>query len=178
MYNHEFLSRLCSSLKPTIKQLYGPLLCPTCFLALQADYPNQLFLKYLISIKWFMEPCLQFLALSMFSIQKSAEKAYSNQLPYFQSIQHFVLSQLNHWYQSVQNWRGIVIGLPLIVLGVCILLINFFNLYYSIFSSKYNRTHCPFCKKPMEIKITALWFKVLSRKDWFSLFSSLTRVFS
>lgn len=76
----------------------------------------------------------------------------SNQLPYFQSIQQFVLGQLSHWYQDIQNWRGIVIGLPLIVLGVCIFLINFFNLYYSIFSSKYNRTHCLFCKKPMEIK--------------------------
>jgi len=77
---------------------------------------------------------------------------YSAKLPYFHLIQQFILGQLNHWYQEIQNWRAIVVGIPLIILGVCLFIAQFFNLYYSVFSTKYNRTHCPFCKKPIKLE--------------------------
>lgn len=84
------------------------------------------------------------------------EKAtfYSNQLPYFTTIKQLILSRVGHWYQEALVWRGMVIGIPLILLGASIFLINLFNLYYSIFSSFYNRTHCPLCKEPIKAKIS------------------------
>lgn len=77
---------------------------------------------------------------------------YSNQLPYFLMIKYLILSQVGHWYHEVLVWRGMVIGIPLILLATSIFLINLFNLYYSIFSRTYNRTHCPLCKEPIKIK--------------------------
>lgn len=77
---------------------------------------------------------------------------YSNKLPYFLMIKYLILSQVGQWYKEALVWRGMVIGIPLILLGASIFLISFFNLYYSIFSSFYNRTHCPFCKDAIKIK--------------------------
>jgi len=79
---------------------------------------------------------------------------YSNKLPYFLMIKYLILSQVGQWYKEALVWRGMVIGIPLILLGASIFLINFFNLYYSIFSSTYNRTHCSFCKEPIKAKIS------------------------
>jgi len=76
---------------------------------------------------------------------------YSYQLPYFQTINEFVFQKLNYWYQDAPIWWGMVVGIPLILISVCCFFIVFFNLYYSIFSSKYNHTHCPFCKKPVSV---------------------------
>lgn len=75
---------------------------------------------------------------------------YSAQLPHLQQIKPFLFSQLNHWYKDAPTWWTMVVGMPLIVIGICTFLINCFNLYYSIFSSTYNRTHCPFCKEPIK----------------------------
>jgi hypothetical protein len=82
------------------------------------------------------------------------EKAlfYSNQLPYYQVAKKFILTELGHWYTGALVWWAMVVGLPLLALGATLFLINFFNLYYSIFSSFYNRTHCPFCKEPIKFK--------------------------
>lgn len=77
---------------------------------------------------------------------------YSSKLPYLTTLKYLILSQVGHWYQEVLVWRGMVIGLPLILLAASIFLVSFFNLYYSIFSPHYNRTHCPFCKEPIKIK--------------------------
>lgn len=79
---------------------------------------------------------------------------YANKLPYFLMIKYLILSQIGHWYKEAMVWRGMVIGIPLILLGASSFLINLFNLYYSIFSSFYNRTHCPFCKEPIKAKIS------------------------
>ena len=76
---------------------------------------------------------------------------YANKLPYFLMIKYLILSQVGHWYKEVLVWRGMVIGIPLILLGASVFLISLFNLYYSIFSPFYNRTHCPFCKEPIKI---------------------------
>lgn len=77
---------------------------------------------------------------------------YSNKLPYFLMIKYLILSQVGQWYKETLVWRGMVIGIPLILLGASISLINFFNLYYSIFNSTHNRTHCPFCKDTIKIE--------------------------
>lgn len=81
------------------------------------------------------------------------EKAnyYSTQLPFFQLIKQFIFSRLGHWYQNAFVWWGMVVGIPLILLGISVFLINLFSLYYTIFSSRYNRTHCFFCKEPIKI---------------------------
>ncbi len=76
----------------------------------------------------------------------------SNQLPFFPLIKKLVFDQFRQWFQSAPVWWTMVVGLPLILLGISVFFSNFFTLYYSIFSPKYNRTHCPFCKQPMEIK--------------------------
>jgi len=83
------------------------------------------------------------------------EKAifYSDQLPFFSLIKHFFISRLTYWYHEALVWWTMVIGLPLILLATTIFLINLFNLYYSIFSPFYNRTHCPFCRHPIRAKI-------------------------
>lgn len=78
---------------------------------------------------------------------------YSNKLPHFLMIKYLIFSQVGSWYKEALVWRGMVIGIPLILLGASVFLINFFNLYYSIFSSFYNRTHCPFCRHPIRAKI-------------------------
>lgn len=79
---------------------------------------------------------------------------YSSKLPCFLMIKYLILSQVGRWYKETLVWRGMVIGIPLILLGASIFLISLFNLYYSIFSSFYNRTHCPFCKEPIKAKIS------------------------
>lgn len=79
---------------------------------------------------------------------------YSAQLPYLQLSKQFFISQLNHWYKDAPVWWTIVVGIPLILMGISLFLINFFNLYYSIFGSLYNRTHCPFCQEPIKAKIS------------------------
>ncbi|KPJ70885.1 hypothetical protein AMJ51_00685 [Microgenomates bacterium DG_75] len=76
---------------------------------------------------------------------------YSAQLPYFQLINQFIFSRLDHWYRDAFVWWGIVVGIPLILLGITIFLSNLFSLYYTIFSPSYNRTHCPFCKQPIKV---------------------------
>lgn len=77
---------------------------------------------------------------------------YSSQLPYFQQIERYLIAQLGHWYKDAPVWWTIVVGIPLILIGLSLFFSNFFSLYYSIFSLRYNRTHCPFCKEPIEIK--------------------------
>jgi len=81
------------------------------------------------------------------------EKAnyYSAQLPYFQFIKQFIFSQLGHWYQDAFVWWGMVVGIPLILLGISVFFSNFFSFYYTIFSPRYNRTHCFLCKEPIKI---------------------------
>ncbi|HUS52135.1 MAG TPA: hypothetical protein VMX77_01565 [Candidatus Bathyarchaeia archaeon] len=77
---------------------------------------------------------------------------YSNQLPFFPLIKQEFFSFLGSWYQGALTWWAMVVGLPLIVLGLTISLINLFNLFYSITSPFYNRTHCPFCKEPVKAR--------------------------
>ncbi len=72
---------------------------------------------------------------------------YITKLPYFQELKNLVFFKLGPWYQDVPVWWTMVVGLPLIVLSVCLFLIVFFNLYYSIFSPTYNQTHCPLCRQ-------------------------------
>jgi len=78
---------------------------------------------------------------------------YSTLLPYFPSIKQFIFDQLNQWYQKAPVWWTMAVGMPLILMGISLFLINFFNLYYSIFSRTYNRTHCPLCKEPIKAKM-------------------------
>ena len=80
------------------------------------------------------------------------EKAifYSNKLPYFPLIKNFIFFRLGYWYQDAQVWWTMVVGMPLIAMGICFFFITLFTLYYSIFSSIYNLTHCPFCKQSIK----------------------------
>jgi hypothetical protein len=82
------------------------------------------------------------------------EKAtlFSNLLPYFPLIKKSIFTQLNHWYQDALVWWAMVVGIPLMALGISIFFATFFNLYYSILNPRYNRTHCPFCKQPIKAK--------------------------
>jgi len=77
---------------------------------------------------------------------------YTVKLPHFQELKNFLFFKLGLWYQDAPVWWTMVVGLPLIVLGVCLILIVFFNLYYSVFSPTYNQTHCPLCGRPTKIK--------------------------
>jgi len=71
---------------------------------------------------------------------------YSTRLPYFQLIKILLYSQLGRWYKDAPVWWTMTIGIPLIAMAISAFLISLFNLYYSIFSRMYNRTHCPLCK--------------------------------
>ncbi len=73
---------------------------------------------------------------------------YSKQLPYFPIIKESIFNRLDYWYLDSPEWWTVIAGIPLILMSLSIFLINFFNLYYSIFSWTYNRAHCPFCKEP------------------------------
>lgn len=75
---------------------------------------------------------------------------YSNKLPYFFLIRNFLFFSLNHWYKDAPVWWTMVVGIPLIAMGICFFFITLFTLYYSIFSSIYNLTHCPFCKQSIK----------------------------
>jgi len=77
---------------------------------------------------------------------------YSAKLPYFSLIKEFIFLELNHWYKGAPVWWTMVVGLPLIVMAVSLFFIVFFNFYYSLFSKKYNHTHCPFCKEPIKVE--------------------------
>jgi hypothetical protein len=56
-------------------------------------------------------------------------------------------------------WRlvspvNIVVAVPLVLIGISMILINFWELLAAIFSLNYSRTHCPFClpsKDPQKI---------------------------
>lgn len=78
---------------------------------------------------------------------------YSTQLPYFALIKQALFDQLGRWYTDAPVWWTMVVGIPLMVMGICVFFINFFNLYYTVFSPTYNRTHCPFCKEPIKTKM-------------------------
>ena len=77
---------------------------------------------------------------------------FSNLLPHFPLIKKFIFTQLNHWYRDALVWWTMVVGLPLMALGISIFFATFFNLYYSIFSHHYNRIHCPFCKRSIKAR--------------------------
>jgi hypothetical protein len=77
---------------------------------------------------------------------------YSNLLPYFPLIKKFIFAQLNHWYRDTPVWWTMVVGIPLMVMGISIFFATLFNLYYSTISPYYNRTHCPFCKQPIKAR--------------------------
>jgi len=51
------------------------------------------------------------------------------------------------------TWWIMVVGLPLIALGVSLLLIVLFNFLQAVFDRFYNQTHCPFCQKSVKIKV-------------------------
>lgn len=75
---------------------------------------------------------------------------YSSQLPFLPSVKRLTFQQLNHWYKDAPVWWAMVVGLPLIIMGICVFSIGFFNLFHSIASPLYNRAHCPFCKEPLK----------------------------
>jgi len=75
---------------------------------------------------------------------------YLTKLPYLVFIKEFIVQQ-NHWYKDAPTWWAVNIAIPLILIGASIFLINFFNLFFAIFSLHYNHTHCPFCKEPIRL---------------------------
>lgn len=77
---------------------------------------------------------------------------YSSLLPYFLLIKKFIFTQLDHWYRDAPIWWTMIVGIPLMAMGISIFFATLFNLYYSIISPHYNRTHCPFCKQPIKAK--------------------------
>jgi hypothetical protein len=66
-------------------------------------------------------------------------------LPFSRNIGEFVMSQLGRWYSSAVSWWALAVGAPLMMIGLSVILINFFNLYYSLFSRDYNQDHCSDC---------------------------------
>lgn len=77
---------------------------------------------------------------------------YSAKLPYFSAIKQSLFTWLGFWYQKAMIWWTIVVGFPLVAIGIGSFLTAFFNLYYSIFDPLYNHGHCPLCKTPLEVK--------------------------
>lgn len=77
---------------------------------------------------------------------------YSRKLPYFLLIRSYIFSLLDELLKKAPFWWGLNLGIPLIILGICLFILNFFDFYYSIISDVYNHTHCPFCKKAIRIK--------------------------
>ena len=77
---------------------------------------------------------------------------YSGKLPLFPLISGSTFDLLNHWYQEATTWWALVIGLPMMIVGLSIFIMSLSALVQSIFSNEYNRTNCPFCKRPVRIK--------------------------
>ena len=75
---------------------------------------------------------------------------YLTKLPFLVFIREFIVQQ-RYWYKNAPIWLAVNIAIPLILVGASILLINFFNLFFVIFSTHYNHTHCPFCKQPIRL---------------------------
>lgn len=78
---------------------------------------------------------------------------YSVRLPGFLFLKTLLFDRLNHWYRDAPIWWGMVVGLPLILMGLALFLINFTNLILAITRPSYNRTHCPFCKQPIKLQV-------------------------
>lgn len=77
---------------------------------------------------------------------------FSEKLPFFSLISGEVFNLLNHWYQDAPAWWAMVIGLPLMILSFSIFAAALSAVAQSIFSQEYNRSHCPFCQRPVRIK--------------------------
>jgi hypothetical protein len=77
---------------------------------------------------------------------------YSHQLPYFMTLKNQLFDSLKFFGLEAPVWWTMVVGLPMIIVGLIIFTTNFVNLFNAIFSADYHRTHCPFCKQPIRIK--------------------------
>jgi hypothetical protein len=89
-------------------------------------------------------------------VNNSINKFYA-QLPYFFQIKDFILIKLGAWYQGAQSFWGVIIGFPLIIVGINLFLISLSTLILVIVNPFYNKTRCPFCKKVVEIRDGAPW---------------------
>lgn len=50
-------------------------------------------------------------------------------------------------FQGKASWWDLAVGLPLILLGASIILINVYQILASILDRRYSKNHCPLCQK-------------------------------
>ena len=77
---------------------------------------------------------------------------YSLKLPNFLKIKNIVFSLLGDGYQRTPTWWTMVVGLPLVVIGLIIITTVLFDLYYALFVREFHQTHCPLCEVPIKFK--------------------------
>lgn len=55
----------------------------------------------------------------------------------------------NGWvlWQTGVVWCQLLLGLPLMLLGFSMILINIYQIIAAIFDPYYSRSHCPFCRR-------------------------------
>jgi hypothetical protein len=78
-------------------------------------------------------------------------------LPYFLQIKDFTLNGLDCWYSNVKGFWAVIVGFPLIIMGINIFIISISTLILVIVNPSYNRSRCPICKNPMQIKNGKVW---------------------
>lgn len=76
---------------------------------------------------------------------------FTQKIPLSRQTSTLVFNFLGHWYKDSPAWWAIIIGLPLVIFGIDVLLISFFNFLLSASSPIYNRANCPFCKGSVKI---------------------------
>lgn len=73
-------------------------------------------------------------------------------LPYYPLVKGLAFNLLDPLLQAAPNWWAMAIGFPLILLGLTVILVNFFELYYALFSRLHNQARCPFCQHTLKIQ--------------------------
>ena len=64
-------------------------------------------------------------------------------IPYFLELKGFTIDRLALNSGGLATWWTMVVGIPLMLLGITALMINFFTFISAMFDYVYNLTHCP-----------------------------------
>lgn len=68
------------------------------------------------------------------------------------NTEKYLIGQFGQWFTGAPDWWTMIIGIPFILFGVNIFLINLLNLFLSVTNRNYNLNHCPFCKNTFGIE--------------------------
>jgi hypothetical protein len=72
--------------------------------------------------------------------------SYLKYAPYFMSLKQVTIDRLSLNTAGLGTWWTMVVGIPLMLMGITSLFINLANLLLAIFDYTYSLAHCPWYK--------------------------------